>query len=356
MRSQHQKPARHRGGRWAAVFIGSGLFLASCGGSPASPAPAGTQPAGTSTPDATTGTEAPTATAIGERTFDAGFDEVTIEGIPERPYAWGFQEVDSLAVLGVEPVGLTTRGDAIPEYLEVDWPDAQILGEPPSLEQVVALRPDVVIADESNEVDPLRDIAPVLRMRANSYQEAMDQLLILGEMFAKEDEAQDFVDEFESTLEETQEAAANEEAVSAMVIYPGAEPGVLGMWLDTSFTGSLVEALGVDYALKASDLSGSDTEGDNAEFAERFGLVQLGLEKVIQLDPELLFVLGTDDFVAELEQNPAWASLSAVQADNVHVFDRDIWSRARGPKAALVMVQQGRNALFPELFPEAPDF
>lgn len=342
----------HSGGRLAVALVSVSSILAACGG-PASPSPDSSSADPTVAAASESASTQPEPSQVGG-TFDAGFGEVTLEVVPERPFAWGFQEVDTLAVLGVEPIGLTTRGDAIPAYLEVNWPDAQILGEPPSLELVVALRPDIIIADESNEVDPMADVAPIFRMRANSYQEAMDQLLIVGRMFGKEDVAQTFVDDFDAELAATQEALADEEPVSAMVIYPGAEPGVLGMWLDSSFTGSLVEAIGAEYALTQSDLSGTDTEGDNAEFSERFGLVQLGLEKVIELDPDVLFLLGDDEFVASLEANSAWATLSATENDRVYTYDRDLWSRARGPKAALIMVQQARNALFPELFPDAP--
>lgn len=356
MRRQLERQGDRVSRRWWVVVVAFGFLLGAC----AEPTATSTvsEPTQRPTEVATDATESaqPTEEAVGERTFDAGYGEVTIDGIPERVYAWGLQAVDTLAVLGVEPVAFTGRGDSgLPEYLGVEW-DAEQLGDPPSLEQVVALEPDFILADESRDVEPLLDIAPVLRIRANSYTDAMDQLLIVAEIFDKEEVAQAFVDDFETELETTQEQIRDEDPVSSMVIYPGAEPGVLGMWLDTSFTGSLVDALGTTYALQAAELGESDLAGDNADFAARAGLVQLGLEKVIDIDPDVLFLLGNEEFVASLEENPAWSTLSAVQNERVYTFDRNIWSRVRGPLAALVMLQQGRNALFPEIFPDAPQF
>jgi iron complex transport system substrate-binding protein len=329
--------------RWLAVTIAAAL-LAAC----SSP---GTSPSASSSQAAATDSAA--ATPVGERTFDAGSGSVTITGIPERPYAWGFELIDILSVLGVEPAGYTSRGGGVvPDYLGVTWPNAQQLGEPPALEQVVALDPDIILSDASNDNAVVEDIAPLLPVRANSYQDALDQLALIGEIFGKEQEAQDFIDMFNQELEDTQAQIADQPELSSMVVYPGAEPGVLGMWLDSSFTGSLIDALGTDYALKLDELSGTDLEGDNEGRANDLGLVQLGLEKVVQLDPDVIFVLGDEQFLTDLGQNAAWSSLTAVTGERVYLFDRDKWSRARGPVAALAMIKEARNALYPDIFPE----
>ncbi len=135
------------------------------------------------------------------------------------------------------------------------------------------------------------------------------------------------------------------------MVYPGVEPGILGMWLDNSFIGTSVSALGMDYALKQSDLTPTDLEGTNGDRASSLGLVQLGLEKLVSVNPDTLFVLGTQDFIDSLAANPAWASINAVKNDRVYLFDRDLWSRDRGPLAAKLVLEQARHALYPEIFP-----
>lgn len=331
--------------RWLGVTMSLALLLAAC----SSP---GTSPSTSSQASEPVDASAD-ATPVGERTFDAGSGSVTITGIPERPYAWGFELIDILSVLGVEPAGYTSRGGGeVPDYLGVTWSNAQQLGEPPALEQVVALDPDIILSDASNDNTVVEDIAPLLPVRANSYQDALDQLALIGEIFGKEQEAQDFIDMFNQELEDTQAQIADQPELSAMVVYPGAEPGVLGMWLDNSFTGSLIAALGTDYALKVEELSGTDLEGDNQSRATDLGLVQLGLEKVVQLDPDVIFVLGDEQFLVDLGQNAAWSSLAAVTGERIYLFDRDKWSRARGPVAALAMIKEARNALYPDIFPE----
>lgn len=344
MPSQH--PGRPRFPRWLGITAAVALLVTACSSPSASPS-------ASTAASASQAEESAAETPVGERTFDAGSGAITITGIPERPYAWGFELMDILSVLGVEPAGYTSRGGGVvPDYLGVTWPNAQQLGEPPALEQVVALDPDIILSDASNDNTAVEDIAPVLKVRANSYQDALDQLSLIGEIFGKEAEAQAFIDDFNAELEDTQAQIADQPELSSMVVYPGAEPGVLGMWLDSSFTGSLIAALGTDYALKIDELTGTDLEGDNESRANDLGLVQLGLEKVVQLDPDVIFVLGDEQFLTDLGQNAAWTSLTAVTSERVYLFDRDKWSRARGPVAALAMVREARNALYPDIFPE----
>ena len=293
----------------------------------------------------------PPTTVIGQRTFDVGYGPTTIDGIPQRVYAWGLQPTETLSVLGIEPVGYTTRGDSpMPFWFNTEWTETMPLAQPPALELVVALEPDFVLSNESNDVSAMRDVAPVLRMRANSFGQSMSQLRAVGEIFGLEDLAQEFIDGFYGELNETIAAIEGRDPVTVMVVYPGLEPGILGMWMDTSFTGSLVIALGTEYALTGRTLTIGDLSGRNLEFSTRYGLVQLGLEKIIELDPEVLFVLGTESFLADLGENPVWSAISAVANDQVHLFDRDLWSRSRGPLAALIMLREARAALYPDLF------
>ena len=290
-------------------------------------------------------------TVIGQRTFDVGYGPTTIDGIPQRVYTWGLQQTETLSVLGIEPVGYTTRGDSpMPFWFNTEWTETTPLAQPPALELVVALEPDFILSNESNDVSAMRDVAPVLRMRANSYGESMSQLRTVGEIFGLEDVAQAFIDGFYEELNETIAAIEGRDPVTVMVVYPGLEPGILGMWMDTSFTGSLVNALGTEYALTGRTLTVGDLGGRNLEFSTRYGLVQLGLEKLIELDPEVLFVLGTESFLADLGDNAVWSAISAVANGEVHLFDRDLWSRSRGPLAALIMLREARAALYPDLF------
>ena len=254
-------------------------------------------------------------------------------------------------MLGIEPVAYTTVGDSpMPFWFETDWMETTPLAQPPALELVVALEPDFILSNESNDVAAMRDVSPVLRIRANSFGQSLSQLLTVGQIFGLEDVAQEFINGFYAELNETTEAIAGRDPVSVMVVYPGLEPGNLGMWLDTSFAGSLVTALGTEYALTGATLAVADLGGRNLEFSTRYGLVRLGLEKLVELDPDVLFVLGTESFLSDLGDFPVWSTLTAVANEQVHLFDRDLWSRSRGPLAALIMLREARAALYPDLF------
>lgn len=342
-RIDHTDQARGRT-RLAALAMGAALVAGACTtGSPtAAPTAAPT----------TAATSVPTIAPAFPMTIDAGYGAITLDAMPTSVFAWGYQPVDELAVLNYEPAGFATRSEMVPPYLNTTWPDAVALGEPPSLEQIVALSPDLIISDNSNDNASIETVgAPILKIRANEYMQAFEELVLIGRILGLEDIAQNYTTEFTAELQDTQAKIEAQPEVSVMIVYPGVEPGILGMWLDTSFIGTLISDLGTEYALKTAELTGTDLEGDNADRATNFGLVQLGLEKVVQVDPDVLFVLADDAFVASLAENPAWATLGAVSNDRVFVFDRDLWSRDRGPAAARLIIEQARQALYPDVFP-----
>ncbi len=290
-------------------------------------------------------------------TVDAGYGPVTLDYVPQRIFVDGVQGIEVLAALGVEPVGWTTRGiEVFPDWLDVDWSDSENLGNPPSLEILVSLQPDLIIGEFGNDNAAYEEIAPTFVIRANSYEQSLSQLLQVGELLDRQAEAQAFVDEFNGLLDETRTAIQGQESqLSTAVIYPGREPGILGMWLDQSHIGSILSALGVEHALKLTELTATDLEGDNANRAANFRLVQLGLEKIIDVDPDSLFILALppDALIAELSENTAWSSLTAVSEGRLYGFDRNLWSRSRGPIGAKLILLQARNALYPDLFPDA---
>lgn len=288
-------------------------------------------------------------------TVDAGYGSVTLDYVPERVFVDGVQGIEMLAVLGVEPVGWTTRGiEVFPSWLDADWADSENLGNPPSLEILVGLEPDLIIGEFGNDNAPYEEIAPTFVVRANSYEQSMSQLLQLGQLLDRQEEAQAFVDNFYQLVDDTSsEIAGQETPLSVAVVYPGREPGILGLWLDQSHIGSILSALGVEHALKLSELSGTDLAGANANRAASYGLVQLGLEKIIEVDPDALFILALppDALIAELSENVAWSTLTAVSEGRLYGFDRNLWSRSRGPVGAQYILLQARNALYPDLFP-----
>jgi len=348
----HVTEPRHQRGRAARGFAfaaAAAMLVAACSSSSPTPTPVPPTAAPTTAPESAAPTTAPAPTF--PMTVDAGSGSVTIEAAPQRIYAWGFQPVDELAVLGVEPVGYSSRGGLAP-YLGVSWANAKELGEPPSLEEVVALNPDLIISDNSNDNTALEGLGvPILKIRANSVKEAFDQLGVIGEITGKSDVAKTFTDAYETELADTQAKIGAQPSISTAIVYPGVEPGILGMWLDNSFIGTLIVSLGPDYALKQSELSATDLEGTNGDRASSLGLVQLGLEKLVAVNPDTLFVLGTQDFIDSLGANPAWASINAVKNGRVYLFDRNLWSRDRGPMAAKLVIEQARHALYPDIFP-----
>ena len=109
-----------------------------------------------------------------------------------------------------------------------------------------------------------------------------------------------------------------------------------------SFVGSFLEALGRKNALSP--------RGDQTQY-------ELSLEGLVALNPQTLVLFTAPDetpITQEWKKNPLWQKLSAVQRGRVYVFDRDNWTRGRGPLALKLMVAQAiESRLLPDTAPPA---
>lgn len=315
---------------FTAVLLTLSLFaLAACGGAK-QPAPAAEQP------------KAETKAPAGPKTFKSDLGEIKLEKTPTKVVAINLQAIDSLVALGVKPVGYAEPGGEPAPYLGNALDGIPKVGthSKPSLEAIMALQPDLIIVDslqQKDQVSELQKIAPVVGIRAMSYQESIDGLKLLGDILDKRAAADKFAADLDAKIKEYTGKAKGQKGPKVVSMYGTTDRA--WAWMDKSFIGSLLTALGAQHPYKGdADKTYPDT-------------VLLSIEKIAELNPEVFFFMSTPgkELSKGWEKNPAFAATDAVKNKRVYEVDRQAWSRSRGPVAATKVLEQA----FPLLYPNA---
>jgi ABC-type Fe3+-citrate transport system substrate-binding protein len=244
-----------------------------------------------------------------------------VEETPARLVTLEYSFADHLARLGITPVGMA-REARIPGYLEEFVGDVASVGTraEPSLEAIVRLRPDLIVADlrrHAELYDELSAIAPTLVF--NSLRGSYDDQLAAFESLAQ---ALDRVDEAGQALREHHASFAAAAAASGQegprLLVGVLSPGQFTAHSSTSFLGSFLGRLGLPAAL--------EPRAGETQF-------QLSLEGLAAAEPEAIVLLcNPQDLtpLAEWSENPLWKALPAVRSNRVYLFERDLWSKGRG--------------------------
>ena len=213
--------------------------------------------------DDTTGssTGADAGADASEVTIDHVYGEDTYPTNPETVVAIG-TAVDNLLALGITPDAIVER----PDDKDAAWKNDQLedveriplSDQNVPLEEIAALEPDLVVGDlyriPEEAYDALKDVSPVLP-GIDQTADWEPQLKALGQIYGKEDEAQQVIDDDEQAFADVREELPGLEGKTALTVQDrGGQFGViadpdniansfysrLGMTLPEAFTdGSL---------------------------------------------------------------------------------------------------------------------
>lgn len=261
---------------------------------------------------------------------------LTLNAPAKRVVVLEYSFLDTLLALGVSPVGAATGtqgGDrGLPPYLKARAAGVTSIGSraQPSLEAILAVRPEVIVADafvHKDLIPQLERIAPVVafQSRRGSFDDLNQQVLELGRLVGKEAQARQILEDQARLLQKAR-AFAN----------PKAPPVLLGVATPSSFTahssesfiGSLLERLGRKSLAKP--------QNNQTQY-------ELGLEGLLALNPATLVLFTAPDetpIVRGWAKNPLWQRLEAVKRGRVYEFDRDNWTRGRGPLATRLILAE----------------
>lgn len=263
--------------------------------------------------------------AVPQRTVQHALGETPIPVTPERivllvPGA----ALDSLLALGVKPIGIGVFGNReydVPPYLAKQVSDVERVGDfvQPDLESIVTLQPDLIIASgfQRDLYPRLSQIAPTvaLEMRTQTWKEAF---LTLADWVNRTEAAQQLLDRYEHRIGEFQVAMANQPQDPEVSVVRIRADGIF-LYVKSSLAGQILEEAG----LKRPPAQ--------AVFLEDSPRLSIGLEELEKADGDVMFVYGleftgTEAAFNQLQANPLWQELDAVQNDRVYVVPDSYWS------------------------------
>jgi iron complex transport system substrate-binding protein len=296
-------------------------------------------PATTTTPDST-GTAQPTGqgpSATWPRTVvDDEGTSIEIGQPPER--------VISLSPANTEIVFALGGGDTLVGGTDFDDYPPEASGLPDVatftgvlFEQVVELRPDLVLAAGNNftpagDIERLRELGfDVLVVYAETVADVLADIRLIGRSIGADEEAESLAGAMQQRMDEVTDATAQLGQRPRVFYQIGSEPEIYAPAPD-SFLADMVVLAGGEPI----------TTGDPVVFS-------ISVEQLIEQDPEVI-VLGDAAYGVCPEQvsaRPGWSSMTAVRAGAIRPVDDTIVTRP-GPRLA-----EGLAALALAIQPEA---
>ncbi|WP_338552200.1 AraC family transcriptional regulator [Paenibacillus sp. KS-LC4] len=260
---------------------------------------------------ATTAANANTASEASTRTISTVKGDVVVPAEPKRIVVL-YMLGDAVA-LGIKPIGISEvyDGAAFSEQLE----GVESLGHwnETNPEAVMALDPDLIIANSEDNYRVLKDIAPTVLIPADQVS-TVERITKLGEVFGKEKEAQALLDSFQSKVEESKEKLRSAGLLDKTITI--IEGGTKEMLIVESKEYGRGSQIVYDYlGMKAPEIIQQKLEKAKTVESEMVSmevLSQFAGDYVIRSSWE-----GMDD----LSGHPVWSSLPAVKAG--HVLDAD---------------------------------
>ncbi|MFC4599863.1 ABC transporter substrate-binding protein [Cohnella hongkongensis] len=315
---------------WKSYFTGMTvivllLLVAACGNGadPANSASGGASPGLAEQTPESGGEAAPSApeAEAGLRTFTAANGTVEVPERPERIVALAPNYAGYLLALGVTPVGVPNFTLGNP-YLTDKLKQAVDLGEnaptEPSIEQVLELKPDLIVAIHVlKNLELLEKVAPIVTFESTMNNREL--LLALGTLTRREDEAKAWLqgwDEQIAALKPEIEAAVQGRTVSVM--YPSAK----GIYLFRQGYGRGTEILYGDFGLSMPEKAAQS-------FEEGKGFFLASLESLPELAGDIIFSapwLGDSAGADTVYDSPIWKNLPAVKSGYAYQVDYDIFT------------------------------
>jgi iron complex transport system substrate-binding protein len=274
----------------------------------------------------------------GTYTDDMG-REVTINEVPQRIVSHVPPITEMLFALGLgeKVVGVSDYCDYPEEALSKTSVGNYFN---PSIENIVALEPDLVLTDGHSEgitqLDELEPPITYMVIDPLDIDGVFADLELLGEVTGTETEAEALIDDMQNRI--AQVLALVEGASRPRVLYIIDATELTFPW--TAGPGSFVDAF--------ITMAGGENVAAQAEGA----WIQLSIEEIVSADPEIIILPTTHGTafttLEDLEGHPAWQGTTAVQEGNVFFIEADK-VESYGPRIIQGLEELAR-IIHPEIF------
>ncbi len=260
------------------------------------------------------------------RVTDSAGRQVEIPRRPQRVIVLNASNLELFYAAGGTVVGRPTT-EAPPPAVKAAVQQVPAVGitPNPNIEQIVALKPDLILGVNMpfhHNLIPVLDKAgiPIMLQALENYGQIIDTLRFYGELTGQPEQAAAVIAGIEARYEAVASKHENRSAPQVVVIW--GSPESFHMATARSFTGDLVKRLG---AVNVAD--GGDNSGG------QMGYVPLSMEYVAKQNPDkiLLITHSPDEKTsgkirADLMKHPVWRGLKAVENKQVFLLPYNLFA------------------------------
>jgi iron complex transport system substrate-binding protein len=289
----------------------------------------------TATPTSVTPAEPPTITVVDD------LDRTVTVALPA-------QRIVSLAPNLTETLFAVGAGDQVVGVtMFCDYPEAALTrtqvggftSDTISIEQIVALDPDLVLATGGFQLETIQALEPlgipVIALDPNSLDTVMAMIELLGQLTGHDAEAAAVVADMTQRMAVVTGIAAGIPAEERLTVYWQIWDEPLMSAGPKAFPGQLIDLAG-----------GSNVFADSGEFYP-----MVSAEEVVSRNPQV--IMGPNSHgdrltIETFQQRPGWTEIEAVVNGRIHVVDDNIISRA-GPRLVDAL-EDIAQALYPEIY------
>ncbi|RIY36415.1 ABC transporter substrate-binding protein [Psittacicella gerlachiana] len=266
---------------------------------------------------------------------DAQGNNFIYQGEGKRVVVLEFSFADALANIDVKAVGIADDGNSnrlipIVAQKQAGYTSVGTRAQP-SLEEIAALKPDLIIADVNRHaaiLPQLQQIAPTILL--NSLYETYDQDIENARTIAALVHKSDVFDKRLVQYQEQMAAYAKQaQANGLLATFNTSRDKRFEVYTGQTYQGGVLKALG--YKVLDNDLQSAT------------GRYDASLEQVVNLQPQVMFIANyVPDSISNVvwSKNPLWQVIPAVKNNRVYAVDSNLWARARGMYASELMAQE----------------
>ena len=249
----------------------------------------------------------------------------TVEKNPEKVVVFDFGALDTLDALNIEVTGLP--GAVMPSYLEKydseEYEDVGSLKEP-DFDKIAEIDPDLILISgrQGDLYDELSKLGPTIYVGVDTtrYMDSFkENVNIIAEIFEKEDEAAQKIEEIERSIDELHEKAQDSGKKGLIIL---ANDDKISAYGPSSRFGLIHDVFGVEPVDTNIE---SSTHGMNVSF-----------EYVTEMDPDILYVIdrtaaiGDESNIQELVENKLVEKTTAYENDDIYYLHADNWYLSGG--------------------------
>ena len=269
--------------------------------------------------------------------------EVTIEAAPQAIVTTSPSAIEILYSVGGTAIARSETAAHPAEVAELPsiGPSYQ-----PAFEQIIALEPDLVIADASAQGHLADAFAgaltgvPVIFVGAVDYEDVAASLRLVGQVIGDVEAGESAAAHMEEVATDLADAAAGQEAPRVLIVNGASNDFFVAM--PESFVGNMVALL-----------HGENIAEGKPQVGQYPGYTQLSAEEIVAADPQVILAItagppNAPRLSETLAANPAFAGMNAVTEGRVHEIDLEVFLQAPGPRAA-----EGLQQLFDLLYPKS---